>query len=273
MEIYKKITHDEFGIEEIYEYTTDDLIMDEPCYIKTIGNIYPIKVKEWLKFQKYIPYLVNSKKHLKLKDTDSLLDSLIWLGAVSKNKGNLLDFENDGWIIYFNKAMQEFEELFSMLTKKTIRRFELGGRFLFTDDKGECMINDTNFEELRQVVMKMCLLREMKIFDDKLYEQMYYKALRANRKEGISFDDILLTVVQDMKYSFDYIYNINVFQLYSLYHRVAHVKNSDAITIYRTCSEKLPNINYTDGVINNLYKEKDDSDLFVDLDGIAGKLK
>ena len=75
-----------------------------------------------------------------------------------------------------------------------------------------------------------------------------------------------------MKYTFDYIYELNVVKLYSLYSRIVHVKNSDAITIFRTCSSQLPNVNFTDEIVDKLYTEESDDDLFVSLDKMAGML-
>lgn len=249
------------------DYTTNELLANEPCIIDDKCIIYPINIKEYSELiNKYSIYLQLSRERLKLSKEDNLLSITILLLIQS-----MVESENGDIKTNINKIIGGFEGLFSMVTKKEVKCKRVGNIFKF---EGEGIdINDNNYESVRKVIMKMNLIKEPKVFDDPLYEKMYYKSMRANRKEGASLEDVILTVVQDMKYTFEYIYQLNIVQLYGLYSRCVHVKNSDAITIYRTCSDKLPKIDYTDGVIDNLFKERDDSDLFADLDGLAGKLK
>lgn len=251
------------------DYDTTNLLFNEPCYIEGLGSVYPISVKEYKKFQTYVQYIMFSKKHLNLSDEITLLNGLIVMmsGAKCKNPNNLTELNQKIF-----DTLNEITELFSMLTKKDLMYEIKNNGYIFKDKDGEININDGNFETFRQVVLTMNLLKEPKIFEDKLYEKMYYSAIKANRKPGASLDDIIVTVIQDMKISFKEVSEYNVMQLYALYTRIVHVKNSDAITIYRTCTDKLPKIEYTDGVVDNLFKEQDDSDLFVDLGGIADKL-
>lgn len=252
-------------------YDTLKLLLNEPCGISNYCTIYPVLVKDYNEFMKYAGYLIISKKQLNLEEKDNLLDSIITASVISLNNGNL-DLTNKNTIDIMNKVLDSFSRMFSMLTRKEIKyTTSKNNGFEFIGDG--VVINNSNYDMIRDVVMRMLLLREPKVFEDKLYEKMYYKALNANRKEAPSIEDIILTVVQDVKISFSEVKQLNIFQLYALYFRINHVVNSNAITIYRTVSDKLPDISYSDGVIDDMFKEQDDSDLFVDLDGLAGKLK
>ena len=248
------------------DYTTNELLANEPCIIDDKCIIYPLTIKEYSKLIKYSIYLQFSRERLKLNKDMNLLSTTILLLIQAMSESGEGDI-----IKNIDKVVNDFEKLFSLVTKKEVKCVRVGSMFKFQGDG--LVIDDSNYEDVRKVIMTMNLMKEPKVFDDPLYEKMYYKSMKANRKEGASLEDVILTVLQDMKYTFEYIYQLNIMQLYGLYSRCVHVKNSDAITIYRTCSDKLPKIDYTDGVIDNLFKERDDSDLFADLDGLAGKLK
>lgn len=248
------------------DYTTNELLANEPCVIDEKCIIYPLTIKEYSKFIKYSIYLQFSRERLKLNKDMNLLSTTILLLIQAMSESGEGDI-----ITNIDRVVNDFEKLFSLVTKKKVKCVRVGSMFRFQGDG--VVIDDSNYDDVRKVIMLMNLMKEPKVFDDPLYEKMYYKSMRANRKEGASLEDVILTVLQDMKYTFEYIYQLNIMQLYGLYSRCVHVKNSDAITIYRTCSDKLPKIDYTDGVIDNLFKERDDSDLFADLDGLVGKLK
>lgn len=248
------------------DYTTNELLANEPCIIDDKCIIYPLTIKEYSKLIKYSIYLQFSRERLKLNKDINLLSTTILLLIQAMSESGEGDI-----IKNIDKVVNDFEKLFSLVTKKEVKCVRVGSMFKFQGDG--VVIDDSNYEDVRKVIMTTNLMKEPKVFDDPLYEKMYYKSMKANRKEGASLEDVILTVLQDMKYTFEYIYQLNIMQLYGLYSRCVHVKNSDAITIYRTCSDKLPKIDYTDGVIDNLFKERDDSDLFADLDGLVGKLK
>lgn len=247
------------------DYTTLELLANNPCVIDDKCTVYPITIREYNEFIKYAVYLQLSKERLRLNEEAKLLSATILLLIQSMNENGQGDISSN-----IDKVTGDFETLFSMVTKKRVRCIHKGGIFRFEGE--DVIINDDNYEIIRKVIMTMNLMKEPKVFDDPLYEKMYYKSMKANRKTGASIEDVVLTVIQDMKYSFEYIYGLNVIQLYGLYSRCVHVKNSDAITIYRTCSDKLPKVDYTDGIIDNLFKEQDDSDLFADLGDLSNKL-
>lgn len=268
-----------------YTYTETSLELGEPCEVILLKNsykityeelpkvnLYPIKVEDYEEFNKYASYLLLGKEHLQITDNVSLLTGLIYKHSISKSDS----VSPEDIIKKIPYVLEDLCDLLEMVThiEFDVRAMNNGNSFMFIgkDGDGRVIIDDDNFDIVRNVVMKMNLLKEPKYFEDKLYEQMYYNAIKANRKEGASFSDVIATVVQDMKYTYEYVSQLSIFQLYVLYSRIAHVKFSDAITIYRTCNDKLPDISYTDGVIDKLFKEQDDSDLFADLGGIADKL-
>ena len=253
------------------DYDTTNLLFNEPCDIDDLGVIYPISVGDYKKLQNYIQYLIFSEKHLNLTKEAKLLNGIIVMMAGSKCKdaNNLIELNEKIFIV-----LEEIAQLFSLLTKKNIIYIADKDGYIFKDNEETVNINNCNFDILRKIVLKMCLIKEPKIFKDKITQKWYEKALIAKRSTSpdIQFEDILITVSQDMKMSYEEIKNLNIFQLYSYYYRINHVENYKAITIFRTCSSKLPNINYSDGILQTLYKEETLDDLTISADSLGNML-
>ena len=241
------------------------------CDIDDLGVIYPISVGDYKKLQKYIQYLIFSEKHLNLTKEAKLLNGIIVMiaGSKCKDANNLIELNEKIFIV-----LEEIAQLFSLLTKKNIIYIADKDGYIFKDNEETVNINNCNFDILRKIVLKMCLIKEPKIFKDKITQKWYEKALIAKRSKSpdIQFEDILITVSQDMKMSYEEIKNLNIFQLYSYYYRINHVENYKAITIFRTCSSKLPNINYSDGILQTLYKEETLDDLTISADSLGKML-
>lgn len=253
------------------DYDTTNLLFNEPCDIDDLGVIYPISVGDYKKLQNYIQYLIFSEKHLNLTKEAKLLNGIIVMiaGSKCKDANNLIELNEKIFIV-----LEEMAQLFSLLTKKNIIYIADKDGYIFKDNEETVNINNCNFDILRKIVLKMCLIKEPKIFKDKITQKWYEKALIAKRSKSpdIQFEDILITVSQDMKMSYEEIKNLNIFQLYSYYYRINHVENYKAITIFRTCSSKLPNINYSDGILQTLYKEETLDDLTISADSLGKML-
>lgn len=241
------------------DYTTLNLLFNEPCDIDDKCYIYPISLKDYSKFSRYIKYIAVSKKQLKIKETDDFLQSLLIAFMIEKaGSTNLLD-ENVS--IALKEVITDFEYVFSTLTKKKIKAETYDKGFIFKGE-GIC-IDDSNFETIRDVVAKMCLIKEPKVFDDPLMQKWYQKALIAKQSNTpkIDFEDIVVIVSQDMKMSISEILEMNIFQLNCYYQRILQRDNYDKCMNFKLVSDKVPNANFSDKIIEKLYVD-DDSDLF-----------
>lgn len=252
------------------DYSTEELLFDEPCDVKDLGRIYPVRIKDYKKFQKYTQYLAFSAAHLEIKEDYKLLDTIINTIILSKC-GDTKDsnkLEN-----YMMEILLEMCDLISIITRDKISFEIIGGSYTFSNNSGSIFINGYNFNNFRNIVMKQNLLKEPKVFEDKLTQKWYEKALKAKQKNApkIEFEDVVITVSQDMKMKLSEIKEMNIFQLYYYYYRINHVENYRAVTIFRTCSDKLPNIGYSDGILDMLYKDNDD-DVFISTNALSGKL-
>ena len=258
------------------EYDTDSIIFNEPCVMDNC-ILYPILVSEYKEFSKYMHYLIISRKNLKIPEEAPLLQSVIITTIRSYTNGSL-DLTNENSMLCMKKVLSDFEKLFSILTRKEIHsRVSKNGGFEFVDVIGSkepsVVIDNKNYDDIRKVAIAMACIKEPKVYDNPIMQEWYnrYKLSKQNNKLKFELADMVIVVSQDMKFTIDDIKKMNIVQLYAYYKRINHVENYKAVTIFRTVTDKLPNINYIDGVISELY-EDDDKDMFVDLDNIGKQL-
>lgn len=248
------------------DYTTNELLANEPCVIDDKCIIYPLTIKEYSQFIKYSIYLQFSRERLKLNKDMNLLSTTILLLIQAMSESGEGDI-----IKNIDKVVNDFEKLFSLVTKKEVKCVRVGSMFKFQGDG--VVIDDSNYEDVRKVIMTTNLMKEPKVFDDPLTQKWYNKALLAKQKKQpkLELEDIIITVIQDMKYSFEYVYGLNIVALYSLYSKIVQRDNYDKVMMFKTVSNKLPNVNLVDSIIDRLYKE-DDSDMYIDSDSLGKML-
>lgn len=256
-----------------YTYNTTKLLFDKPCIIDGLGEIYPVKIIQHDEFTKYANLLMFSRKYLELKDNISLLSGVILTNAYSKCKD-----VNDFMELSLNilTSLDDMCKLIEMVThKKIIYIKENDIKYIFKDVEGEhVLINDDNFDIFREVILKMNLLKEPKVFEDKLTQKWYQKALLGKQKNApkITFDDIILTVSQDMKIAIKDMEDLNIFQLYSHYYRTTHVWAYETVSKFRCVGSVKSDIQYADGIIENMYKEESLDDVTISADSLGKML-
>ncbi|WP_297993924.1 hypothetical protein [uncultured Clostridium sp.] len=250
------------------DYDTTSLLFNEPCEINGIGNVYPVLLKDYKKLRKYSHYLTFSKEYLGIGDDVGLLYALI----IAFSQDKCRDAEKID--IAIMETLKEFADLFSIITRKEIIYNEIDNDFVFKSIDGVVTINSENFDVLRNVVLKMCLIKENKVFKNKEVEKWYYKGLKAAQrgKKEIDIDDVVSIVIQDMKYSFEYVYNLNIFQLYVLYARINNSIGYETISKFRCVGEVKSNLEFNDGVIASLYKDIELGDLLMSKEELAGMI-
>lgn len=235
-----------------YSYTTDDLFFDKPCEVMGVV-LYPIKVRDYTEYLKYANYLIYSKKHLgidKMKEFD-LLNVLIMQMAIAK--GN----KEDSQIV----VLLEMCNLFTMLTHKEVTwRISYENGYEFTDEENTFVINKDNFNRIRQVALKMSLLKEPKIFEREIDKKWYDKALEAKRKNSpnLEFGEVVLVVSQDMKFPIEQVMDMNIFQLHSYYVRLGHIYEYETSRLFATVSADVKPTPFAKNIFVELYKDHDD---------------
>lgn len=245
------------------EYTTDDAIMDEPCYLDSLGYIYPVLTKDYNRFSKYAKYIVFSEKHLNLQLNLSLLECLILLSMET-----IGGEEKDAYC----QCILQLESLFSIITRTDVRIRDYNN-LIFSDDKKTVVIDTDNFNTLRKIVLKQNMLQEPKIYTDPYQAKWMEKARIAKMKNTPTVDigEIITIVSCGTGKTYEVIKNQNILQLYADYYRLIQVANYEAITLFKTVSEKLPDIKYIEPIVNELYKDPD-ADMRINSNNLTSRL-
>lgn len=265
-------------IEKIYnDYGVEHVLFDLPCNLNNI-KLYPIKVIDWEYFQKYIPYLTYSKEHYEhfgIKNIDSLLKAIIIQDVSSKLKLINTSTENIDTIkkILIKETLDNFCELFKMITRQ---EFDIdyeqlkNDKYSFKNKEGQ-IIDDGNFNTIRQIILKQNLLFEPIIYESKFKQQWAesVKRGRAKKSKNISLADIISIVREGLGITYKEISELNIFQLIVDYQRLQNTKSYDTLTILRTTygidHTKLQNVDYSDPIIEKLMRNPE-LDYFKDFD-------
>ena len=261
------------------DYTSNDLLCNEPCFVDLMnGYIYPVTVNDYRKnFIKYGVYIVHNKKTLGLPQEISLMNGIIFsVTSVVKKEKKMNDQDA---LIY---VLNQMAELFSLVTRKEIipkiRRSENSLENIYFSDKEEKIkIDSNNFNVIKQIILKMNLLKEARYHEreiDKMWEE---KAMLAKEKNSpkLEIGEIMLIVSQDMKWDLNYINNeLNIFQLYAYYYRICKVDDSAKTSMFACVSSSIKPTPFVRGVYEDLYRDpyddlnvKDTSGFFKGLNG------
>ena len=251
---------------DIYRsYSTLDVLYDRPCYIQNCGNIYPIKVKDFIDFQKrYNSYFVYTKEHL-----DSLIPDEERRGSLSKTMainmaikiqpdtfGRVLSQEDS-----IMECIRELESAFSIVTRKEIK-YNNG---IFSNTHKEInsdeivVIDDSNFDYVSKVIVQSNLIYQIKYYTDPAYAMVMEKARKAHNKNPISFEEMICYIKTLNKISYEEIMNENVLQLNCDFQALAQLENYRTMMNFRLVSsdKSLSNVKLASPFVDKLYDNSD----------------
>lgn len=252
------------------DYDIDDVLLDKPCLFENYLALYPIRIQDRKEFYKYATFIVLSAEHYKIdEDEQSLLLTALTnhMGSLNNNK---YPEEKEQIDKLFTKATNDFIELFRIITRGQILQVALNQeeqRYVFVNENGLPIITDWNFNAIRHIILKQNLMFEPTIYEDPDVAFWAEKAKKARIKQNINFGEWekINIVSCNKQISYDCIRdNYNILQLESDYHRIMKNKSVEDVNAWRkVCDEKgakkLPNINYTDSIFQELYKNPEES--------------
>lgn len=223
-------------------------IFAQPDYINGIGNIYPVKLKDYDKFRECSRFLYISKNHFGNIDCPLLV--LLFMSA--KQLGISID-----------DLIKNLSELFSLVTHtdvKFISNTEVEGFILnYTN-----IIYIHNYDELRNIIMKQNLMFEQKIYKNKLIQEWAEKVIKSKQHNSanITIEDLVTTVKVYEGISYKEIMNYTIYQLYADFYRISKLEKFQQDSLFATVSSKSIDITHFAEKINMFYNPYDD--LFVD---------
>jgi hypothetical protein len=227
-------------------------IFAQPEYVEGIGDVYPIRLKDFDKFQECSGILYISKNNFKNCDDVPLLD-LIFVCA-----------EQLGFTPI--ELISTFEKLFSLVLRKEVKFIEFKSYF---DIENKYKIDALNYEKLRSVIMNQNIIIEPKVYKTEIMNKWAQKALIAKQKNApkITMEDMITTIsVESQKHYWD-LENYTIYQIYSDFYRIRKIMNHNISVQYKSSQNYDPSsISVEDFAESlDLYHNPYD-DLFVDKD-------
>ncbi|MDT0160274.1 hypothetical protein [Bacillus sp. AG4(2022)] len=185
-------------------------ILQKPSQIDLIGDVYPVRVKDWDEFESYLSILMISKKHFN-KD----LDIPLLTGIVI----NLRD----------EPIVEVLCGIFNILTRTDSFTMEYLEDSVYFENKNKQIICDSNYDLLREVALHQNIIFEPKIYKDPLMARWAEKALEAKSKNAanITFEDMITTIATYSSKHYWDIENYSIYQLKAEFQRITRLKVYD----------------------------------------------
>jgi hypothetical protein len=224
-----------------------------PVYFEGVGNVYPILMEDYDEFHEVCSPLYISKGFF--NEVDIPLLSLVFISYPEIETTELID---------------KFCRLFSLVLRKEVTtRINPEDSALIGFCAESCFISNHNYEELRLLIMKQNLLKERKIYKNKLVAEWAELARKAKERNQpkISIEDIVTTVKVSQGLTYEQIFSSTIYQLYSEFYRIRKIKDFDKSVLYSTVSTEKVNIPDFAEELESLYGE--DEDLFVNSDKLS----
>lgn len=189
-------------------------IFGEPSYVEGVGEIYPIKLKDYDKFVECSNVLYIGYQHL---------------DVIFENNSDLdIKLFDVLFIVFGEDVINDLETLFSLVTQKEVIFFSTDRVIGFEVDENH-VINRDNYDSVREVIMHQNLLYEPKVFKNKAVQQWAEKVIKTRSKNSveITIEDMLSTVsVFSGKHYWD-LKEYTLYQLKSDFERINKLKNYD----------------------------------------------
>lgn len=251
---------------DIYRnYSTLDVLYDKPCHIQGCGKIYPIKVRDFIDFQKiYNSYFIYTKQHL-----DSFIPDEVQTGTLRKtmaiNMARKCQPDTFGRVLSEQDAImecvKELEEAFSIVTRKEMKYSNgtFSNRHKETTLDEIVKIDDSNFDYVSKVIVQSNLINQLKYYKDPAYTMVMEKARKAHNKNPISFEEMICYIKTLNKISYEEVMTQNVLQLNCDFQALAQAENYRTMMNFRLVSsdKSLLNAKLTCPFIDKLYDNSD----------------
>jgi hypothetical protein len=185
-------------------------IFGKPKFVEGVGNIYPIRLKDWDEFEENCRPLLLTKKHFQVEEDIPLLDLVVF---------GLRD----------EQVIKNLEIAFKLALRVEQVTFAYNENYYFFMANENSIIHNGNYEEVKRIILEQNLLFEPKVYKDPLMQKWAEKVLEARRKNApnITLEDKVSTVAAlNGKHYWD-LEEYTIYQLEMEFARICAVKNYD----------------------------------------------
>jgi hypothetical protein len=285
-----------------------DSLFNRPTDYKGI-LLYPITVDEFEKFnEEYANFILINHAYLNIPEEDDLLTALVIMSAYQsqsiKEKEDITEGGKYASRLIMDplkrmqmekekkeqeekglsqgiklkpefvvQALNKFSEMLSFLmrTKVTPGTSGIGFDVWDKDNTSYKSIDTKDFTVIREIVLTQNALVEPIKYHDKLVDEWMQKARNARRRKDINFNDLIITVKNSTNLKYEEIAEMNMIQFYSDYRFVNHKNDYDASILFKTVSNKVPNIQFTTNITDMLFANNE-NELSMDASVMTNKL-
>jgi hypothetical protein len=227
-----------------------EYIFAKPQYVAGVGNIYPVRLKDYDDFQECGGILYISKKHFGDSEhplLDMLFSSLKSLALTEQ------------------QLINKLTKLFSIVLREEVF-FGCKDKFYGFLVDHERYIDKKKYEQVREIIMKQNLMFEQKVYKNKLVQEWAEAAMEAKMKNtaNITIEDMITTVSVVKGKDYDEMQEkYTIYQLYADFYRIRKIKKFDTDTLFCTVSNEVTVEDFAESL--DLFKNPYD-DLFVSKD-------
>ncbi|MCY0089190.1 MULTISPECIES: hypothetical protein [Bacillus amyloliquefaciens group] len=185
-----------------------------------LGECRFIKVKEYGQLANYLRLIKMSKKEIIYVYSKEDVNRFGELDELVAELKKMTLYEISG-------TLPNFQEAYSTVLSKMFDGKEILDK-----------LTPDNFDSIRELVLKMCCLKEEKISSNPEIQKANERSKRVKSQDVDQVDiaDIISTVSTYTGYLYKDINDMTLFQLYMTYHRIAQFKQYDTSTLFATVS-------------------------------------
>lgn len=286
-----------------------DSLFNKPTEYKDIATLYPITVNEFEEFnEEYANFILINHSYLDIPTSENLLTALIIMTAYQKQSAKEKEDITEGGKFasrlimdplkrmqmqkeeqkkkeegikegiklkpeFVVESLNKFAQMLSFLmrTKVTPSESDIGFDIWNEDNTSYKSIYNEDFMVIREVVLTQNALVEPVKYHDKIVDEWMQKARNARRRKDINFNDLIITVKNSTNLKYEEIAEMNMIQFYSDYRWVNHKNDYDASILFKTVSNKVPNITFTTNITELLFATNE-GELSMDSSVMTNKL-
>lgn len=157
------------------------------------------------------------------------------------------------------EVIEEMIEMFQVFFRHPVTLSKTGQSFLiWVNEKTPMKIDSYNYELFRNIVMIQNGLKEPVHYKDEEVAKWMNKARMARQTKDIKLYDLIVLVKNKTNKSYEDIFKCNALQFHADYSFIIHEKHYDATILFKTVSDKVPNVDFTDNIIDILYQNDDE---------------
>ncbi|NBI28599.1 hypothetical protein [Chengkuizengella marina] len=221
-------------------------ILGKPSHLDGVGQIYPIKLKDYDEFVECSYLLQYSKNNFDEKVHHFPLLDLIVFSSKDSN------------------IIKRLEKLFSLIIQKEVRFTSNNDTYVFAIDEIH-RIHSTNYDEFRKLAMTQNLIYEPKVYKNALVQEWANEVLqaRAKGKANILMEDMISTISITAGKTYDQLSEQTIYQIHSDFNRISKSKDYDnAIRMKCAGAEKVSinhyaeNLKLSESPYDNLFVSK-----------------